>query len=116
MDKMVYLNPTEIGVRVAEKAGRTKVSGQAVNKILLSLGLQRNSESGYVLTEAGMEHGEMHDYKAENEHSGLQIDWYESVVGLVLKNLPAENEKRSKRTTLSRKQPFSLAGPQGDLL
>lgn len=96
LDQMVHLNPTQIGMRVGELAGRGKISGQAVNKVLLSLGLQRKVEDGYVLTEAGTKYGEIHDYKATNEHSGLQIDWYEAVVALVGENLPAETSKRSK--------------------
>ena len=107
LDQMVHLNPTQIGRRIEEQTGRAKVSGQAVNKVLLALGLQRKVEDGYVLTEAGAKYGEIHDYKAENDHSGLQIDWYESVVTLVRDNLPAETTKR--KTSSSPAQP----GPQG---
>lgn len=107
LDQMVHLNPTQIGQRIAEQTGRAKVSGQAVNKVLLALGLQRKVEDGYVLTEAGTKFGEIHDYKAENDHSGLQIDWYESVVNVVRDNLPAETTKR--KTSSSSAQ----SGPQG---
>lgn len=107
LDQMVHLNPTQIGQRIEAQTGRAKVSGQAVNKVLLALGLQRKVEDGYVLTEAGTKYGEIHDYKAENDHSGLQIDWYESVVNVVRDNLPAET---TKRKTSSRP---AQAGPQG---
>ncbi|MEJ5128183.1 ORF6N domain-containing protein [Comamonas sp. MYb21] len=107
LDQMVHLNPTQIGQRIQEQTGRAKVSGQAVNKVLLALGLQRKVEDGYVLTEAGTKFGEIHDYKAENDHSGLQIDWYESVVNVVRDNLPAETTKR--KTSSSPAQ----SGPQG---
>ncbi len=107
LDQMVHLNPTQIGRRIEEETGRAKVSGQAVNKVLLALGLQRKVEDGYVLTEAGTKHGEIHDYKAENDHSGLQIDWYESVVNVVRDNLPAETTKR--KTSSSPAQAY----PQG---
>ncbi|KQQ32015.1 hypothetical protein ASF61_16915 [Duganella sp. Leaf126] len=78
LDKSVKLNPTEIGKRLAPK-----LSPIRVNKILIDLGLQRKSESGYVLTEAGMAHGEVHPFQAKNKHVGDQIDWYESVVEVV---------------------------------
>ncbi len=107
LDQMVHLNPTQIGQRIEKQTGRAKVSGQAVNKVLLALGLQRKVEDGYVLTEAGTKYGEIHDYKAENDHSGLQIDWYESVVNVVRDNLPAETTKR--KTSSSPAQ----TGPQG---
>ncbi|MFA9286956.1 ORF6N domain-containing protein [Comamonas sp. SY3] len=107
LDQMVHLNPTQIGQRIEKQTGRAKVSGQAVNKVLLALGLQRKVEDGYVLTEAGTKYGEIHDYKAENDHSGLQIDWYESVVNVVRDNLPAETTKR--KTSSSSAQ----TGPQG---
>lgn len=114
LDQMVHLNPTQIGVRVAELMGRDKVSGQAVNKVLLELGLQRKVEDGYVLTEAGMKYGEIHDYKAMNDHSGLQIDWYESVVTVVKDNMPSEAAKVSKRVGANLPKPPEE--PQGALL
>ncbi|QIL69590.1 hypothetical protein G7048_03905 [Diaphorobacter sp. HDW4B] len=110
LDQMVHLNPTQIGARVGELTGRGKISGQAVNKILLSLGLQRRVEDGYVLTEAGTKYGEIHDYKAENDHSGLQIDWYESVVSLVRDNLPEATGKSSKRSMKLRPGPGEPRG------
>lgn len=113
LDQMVHLNPTQIGVRVAELSGQPKISGQAINKVLLSLGLQRKVEDGYALTEAGIKHGEMHDYKAENSHSGLQIDWYESVVSLVRENLPIESSKRGKRAIAAMNLRPSPDEPQG---
>jgi len=114
LEQMVHLNPTQIGVRVAELMGRDKVSGQAVNRVLLELGLQRKVEDGYVLTEAGLKYGEIHDYKAMNDHSGLQIDWYESVVTVVKDNMPSEAAKVSKRTGANLPKPPE--GPQGALL
>ncbi|USX25809.1 ORF6N domain-containing protein [Oxalobacteraceae bacterium OTU3CINTB1] len=78
LEKAVKLNPTEIGRRFAPK-----LSPIRVNTILVDLGLQRKSESGYVLTEAGVAHGEVHPYQAKNKHVGDQIDWYESVVEVV---------------------------------
>jgi len=107
LDQMVHLNPTQIGQRIAEQTGRGKISPQAVNKVLLALGLQRKVEDGYVLTEAGTKYGEIHDYKAENDHSGLQIDWYESVVNVVRDNLPAETTKRKSSSSSAQ------SGPQG---
>lgn len=78
LDKAVKLNPTEIGKRLV-----SKLSPIRVNKILIDLGLQRKSESGYVLTEAGVAYGEVHPFQAKNKHIGDQIDWYESVVEVV---------------------------------
>lgn len=96
LGRMVRLNPTQIGARVAEVTGRAKVSAQLVNKILLERGLQRKVESGYVLTEAGMEHGEVHPFTAQNEHSGCQIDWWESVVDVVRDSMPVDvNQQRA---------------------
>lgn len=118
LDRMVHLNPTQIGARIAEQTGRAKVSGQLVNKTLLDLGLQRKVEDGYVLTEAGTKYGEIHDYKATNEHSGLQIDWYEAVVNVVRDNLPAEKAKRGQGNGVIQFQPPKDQGPepQGALL
>lgn len=76
--KAVKLNPTEIGRRLAPK-----LSPIRINAILIDLGMQRKSESGYVLTEAGAAHGEVHPFQAKNKHVGDQIDWYESVVEVV---------------------------------
>ncbi|MGE8493678.1 ORF6N domain-containing protein [Comamonas sp.] len=109
LDQMVHLNPTQIGQRIEAQTGRAKVSGQAVNKVLLALGLQRKVEDGYVLTEAGTKYGEIHDYKAENEHSGLQIDWYESVVNVVRDNLPAETTKRKTSSSPAQSGPHGSA-------
>lgn len=118
LDRMVHLNPTQIGARIAEQTGRTKVSSQLVNKTLLDLGLQRKVEDGYVLTEAGTKYGEIHDYRAKNEHAGLQIDWYESVVNVVRDNLPAEKAKRGHGNGVIQLQPPKNQGPepQGALL
>ncbi|MGE8446446.1 MAG: ORF6N domain-containing protein [Comamonas sp.] len=109
LDQMVHLNPTQIGQRIEKQTGRAKVSGQAVNKVLLALGLQRKVEDGYVLTEAGTKYGEIHDYKAENDHSGLQIDWYESVVNVVRDNLPAETTKRKTSSSPAQSSPQGSA-------
>lgn len=78
LEKAVKLNPTEIGKRLAPK-----LSPIRVNTILIDLGLQRKSESGYVLTEAGTAHGESRPFQADNHHVGDQINWYESVVEVV---------------------------------
>lgn len=78
LHKAVKLNPTEIGRRLVPK-----LSPIRVNAILIDLGMQRKSESGYVLTEAGAAHGEVHPFQAKNKHVGDQIDWYESVVEVV---------------------------------
>ncbi|KRC30661.1 ORF6N domain-containing protein [Acidovorax sp. Root217] len=110
LEHMVHLNPTEIGARVAEQTGRAKVSSQAVNKVLIALGLQRQAESGYVLTEAGSKYGEAHDFRATNDHGGIQIDWWESVVDVVRDNLPAEKPKRAAPA------PAPAPEPQGALL
>ncbi|MFA9287752.1 ORF6N domain-containing protein [Comamonas sp. SY3] len=109
LDQMVHLNPTQIGQRIEKQTGRAKVSGQAVNKVLLALGLQRKVEDGYVLTAAGTKYGEIHDYKAENDHSGLQIDWYESVVNVVRDNLPAETTKRKTSSSPAQSGPHGSA-------
>lgn len=78
LHKAVKLNPTEIGRRLVPK-----LSPIRVNAILIDLGMQRKSESGYVLTDAGAAHGEVHPFQAKNKHVGDQIDWYESVVEVV---------------------------------
>lgn len=113
LDRMVHLNPSQIGVRVATATGRDKVSSQLVNKVLLNLGMQRKVEDGWVLTEAGTEFGEVLHYKAENLHQGLQIDWFETAVQLVVDHLPEDATRRSSSVV-------SLAAaapePQGALL
>lgn len=73
----VKLNPTEIGARLGG------LSAIRVNKVLIALGLQRKSESGHVLTEAGAAHGESRPFQAKNHHVGDQINWFESVVEVV---------------------------------
>lgn len=78
LHKAVKLNPTEIGRRLVPK-----LSPIRVNAILIDLGMQRKSESGYVLTDVGAAHGEVHPFQAKNKHVGDQIDWYESVVEVV---------------------------------
>lgn len=94
LERMVHLNPTQIGARIAEQTGRAKVSSQLVNKVLLQLGLQRKVEDGYALTEAGTKYGEVLPFKAKNAHHGNQIDWWESVVDVVRENMPAVDGKR----------------------
>ena len=74
----VKLNPTQIGRRLSPK-----LSPIRVNALLIGLGMQRKSESGYVLTEAGAAHGESRPFQAENHHVGDQINWYESIVDVV---------------------------------
>ncbi|QPS09658.1 MULTISPECIES: ORF6N domain-containing protein [Delftia] len=93
LERMVHLNPTQIGARIAEQTGRAKVSSQLVNKVLLQLGLQRKVEDGYALTEAGIKYGEVLPFKAKNAHHGNQIDWWESVVDVVRENMPAADGK-----------------------
>lgn len=78
LEKAVKLNPTEIGKRLVPK-----LSPNRINTMLIHLGLQRKSESGYVLTEAGAAHGESRPFQAANKHVGDQIDWYESIVDVV---------------------------------
>ncbi|MCG3784579.1 ORF6N domain-containing protein [Delftia acidovorans] len=94
LERMVHLNPKQIGARIAEQTGRAKVSSQLVNKVLLQLGLQRKDEDGYALTEAGTKYGEVLPFKAKNAHHGNQIDWWESVVDVVRENMPAVEGKR----------------------
>lgn len=94
LERMVHLNPTQIGARIAEQTGRAKVSSQLVNKVPLQLGLQRKVEDGYALTEAGTKYGEVLPFKAKNAHHGNQIDWWESVVDVVRENMPAVDGKR----------------------
>ena len=78
LEKAVKLNPTEIGRRFAPK-----VSPIRINKALIELGLQRKTESGHVLTEAGALHGESRPFQANNHHVGDQIGWHESVIDVV---------------------------------
>lgn len=78
IEKAVKLNPTAIGKRLAPKMPPAEV-----NKTLIRLGLQRKTEKGHVLTEAGTAYGESRPYQAENLHVGDQINWYESVVAVV---------------------------------
>lgn len=79
IENAVKLNPTEIGKRLVPK-----MRAADVNKALIHLGLQRKSESGHVLTEAGTKYGESRPFKAKNEHVGDQISWYESVVDVLV--------------------------------
>jgi prophage antirepressor-like protein len=83
LEKAVKLNPTEIGKRLTPRQ-----SPNRINKTLIYLGLQRKSESGHVLTEAGTAHGESRPFQADNSHVGDQIHWHESVIELVRAALP----------------------------
>lgn len=74
----VKLNPTEIGKRLTPK-----LTPNRINTMLIQLGMQRKSESGYVLTSAGAAHGESRPFQAGNHHVGDQINWYESIVEVV---------------------------------
>lgn len=76
--KAVKLNPTEIGKRLSPR-----LSPVRINKLLIELGMQRKTESGHVLTEAGAAHGESRPFQAENHHVGDQINWYESAIHLI---------------------------------
>lgn len=105
LERMVHLNPTQIGARIAEQTGRAKVSSQFVNKVLLELGLQRKVEDGYVLTEAGTKYGEVLPFKAKNAHHGNQIDWWEAVVDVVRDNMPAEDGKRGRGSRVIHLKP-----------
>ncbi len=78
VEQAVKLNPTEIGKRLVPK-----MKAADVNKALIQLGLQRKTESGHVLTEAGTKYGESRPFRAKNEHVGDQISWYESVVDVI---------------------------------
>ncbi len=82
IEDAVKLNPTEIGRRLSPC-----VKPAEINKILISLGLQRKSESGYVLTEAGVAYGESRPFQAGNKHVGDQINWHEAVVDVVRNSL-----------------------------
>lgn len=105
LERMVHLNPTQIGARIAEQTGRAKVSSQLVNKVLLELGLQRKVEDGYVLTEAGTKYGEVLPFKAKNAHHGNQIDWWEAVVDVVRDNMPPEDGKRGRGSRVNHLKP-----------
>lgn len=78
LDKAVKLNPTEIGKRLAPR-----LSPVRINKLLIELGMQRKTESGHVLTEAGTAHGESRPFQAENHHVGDQINWHESIIDVI---------------------------------
>lgn len=82
IEKMVRLNPTQIGERIGSKSN-IKISAQRVNQCLLLLGLQRKSESGWVITEIGAKYGESRPFQASNKHVGDQIDWHESIIEVV---------------------------------
>lgn len=86
IETAVKLNPTEIGKRLLPKLKATDV-----NKALIHLGLQRKSESGYVLTEAGAKHGESRPFQAKNKHVGDQINWYESVVDVIVRGIAPQH-------------------------
>lgn len=76
--KAVKLNPTEIGKRLSPR-----LSPVRINKLLIELGMQRKTESGHVLTEAGTAHGESRPFQAENHHVGDQINWHESIIDVI---------------------------------
>lgn len=86
IETAVKLNPTEIGKRLIPK-----LKAADVNKALIHLGLQRKSESGYVLTEAGAKHGESRPFQAKNKHVGDQINWYESVVDAIVRGIAPQH-------------------------
>lgn len=117
LERMVRLNPTQIGARIAEQTGRAKCSSQLVNKVLLELGLQRKVEDGYVLTEAGTKYGEVLPFKAKNAHHGNQIDWWESVVDVVRENMPTADGQRGRESSVIPLKPRqSPDEPQAALL
>lgn len=70
------LNPTQLG----DKLGK---SARQVNAALIAMDMQqKDARNGYVLTDAGMKHGEMTPY-TRGGHSGYQVLWYESVQELL---------------------------------
>lgn len=90
LENAVKLNPTEIGKRLVPK-----VSAMRVNTILIELGMQRKSESGYVLTEAGAAHGESRPFQADNHHVGDHINWHESIVGVIRAAIPPAHDPQA---------------------
>lgn len=86
IDTAAKLNPTEIGKRLLPR-----LKAADVNKALIHLGLQRKSESGYVLTEAGAKYGESRPFQAKNKHVGDQINWYESVVDAIVRGIAPQH-------------------------
>jgi hypothetical protein len=102
IEKAVKLNPTAIGKRLTPK-----LSAAEVNKTLIRLGLQRKTEKGHVLTEAGTAYGESRPFQADNNHVGDQISWYESVVALV------ESDARSPVSNQGQLLGFSHTASEG---
>lgn len=75
-----FLNATELGKHL-------KISAVSVNKLLASKGLQEQQvdakgNKDWRLTENGKQHGEEFPY-VRNSHSGYQIKWNESVMGVL---------------------------------
>lgn len=70
-----FLNPTQIGERIGVKARRA-------NQLLLEKGLQAKIDKEWRVTDEGKKYGEEMPY-TRNGHSGYQIRWNESVLGVL---------------------------------
>ncbi|MEH7150547.1 antA/AntB antirepressor family protein [Bacillus thuringiensis] len=70
-----FLNPTQIGERIGVKARRA-------NQLLLEKGLQAKIDKEWRVTDEGKKYGEEMPY-TRNGHSGYQIKWKESVLGVL---------------------------------
>ncbi|WP_218923647.1 antA/AntB antirepressor family protein [Bacillus toyonensis] len=70
-----FLNPTQIGERMGMKARR-------VNQLLLERGLQAKIDKEWRVTDEGKKYGEEMPY-TRHGHSGYQIRWNESVLGVL---------------------------------
>ncbi|MBJ8024624.1 antA/AntB antirepressor family protein [Bacillus cereus] len=70
------LNPTQIGERIGVKA-------RQANQLLLEKGLQVKIDKEWRVTDEGKKYGEEMPY-TRNGHSGYQIKWNESVLGVLV--------------------------------
>lgn len=81
VEKAALLNPTEVGKRLSPV-----ISAKMVNQVLMELGFQERLEKGWKLTEAGAKYGENRPYE-RNNHSGMQIQWRDSIVPVLQNEL-----------------------------
>lgn len=84
VEKAALLNPTEVGKRLVPAINAAKV-----NQLLSKLGFQERLDKGWKLTEAGSAHGENRPYE-RSHHSGLQIQWRDSIVPVLQASIGEE--------------------------
>lgn len=82
-DDCGYMNATDVAVKLGMLNKGGNGDAQKVKKLLASKGYQRREGSNWMLTEAGMQFGEMVPYH-NNNHSGYRIAWNDKLIASLM--------------------------------